>query len=326
MTKHDPYFTPIDDDSTFTVPGTISGEEERPQQAYQYLPNETENNLEFKWLLITVAGLISTVIAWEVYTTLIELLAFNSLLFTLLLLLLVVVARLGVKEIYLFFKGRQQLKRVDEMRSYADNFIRERSHGKSTVFINELKLLYAQLPQGELLHKVLSNKPDYLNDAEIVTYLSENFFSQLDKEAQQYITSESIRIGTLIALSPLAIVDAFVVLWRAIKMVNQISGIYGLRLTRIGQWQAFIKILKATLLAASTEIAISSIVDKTTTGLTGVVAGNIAQGLGVAIYAAKVGVEGMKRSRPVMFSDNEQPNVNLIINGIRLGLMNVSSK
>ena len=326
MTKDDPYFTPIDDESMFSVPDTVSDMETHPEQGYQYLPKETESSSQLKWLFISIAGLIGSVVIWEVYTTLIELFAFNVIFYMLFLVLLLAVSALGTIEAYRFYKGKQQLKRVDKMREQADSFIRKRSHGKSNLFITELKQLYSESPQGRLLQEVISNQPDYLNDAEIITYLSENFFSQLDKEAQQLITSESIKVGTLIALSPLAIVDTLVVLWRTIKMVNQISGIYGLRLTRIGQWQVFLKIVKATLLAAGTEIAISSIVDKTATGLTGVVTGSVAQGLGVAIYAAKVGLEGMKQSRPVIFHENEQPNMNVITNGIRLGLMNIKSK
>ena len=323
MTKEDPYFTPIDGESAFVVPDTVSDVETHPEQGYQYLPKETESRSEIKWLFISMAGLIGSVVIWEVYTTLIELLAFNVVLYLLFMVLILVLAALVSIEAYRFYKGQQQLKRVDEMREQADSFIRERSHGKSILFINELKQLYSELPQGDLLQSVISNQPDYLNDAEIITYLSDNFFAQLDKEAQQLITSESIKIGTLIALSPLAIVDTLVVLWRTMKMIGQINGIYGLRLTRIGQWQVFIKIVKATLLAAGTELAISSIVDKTATGLTGVVAGSIAQGIGVAIYAAKVGLEGMKQSRPVMFSENEKPDINVMIDGVKLGLSKV---
>ena len=319
MTKHDPYFTPIDDDSTFTVPDTISDVEVRTEEDYLYLPKEIENRSKFKWLFFAVIGLISSLITWEVYTTLVELFKFNVVFYMLFIVLILLISVLASIEAYQFYKGQQKLKHIDKMREQADNFIRERSHGKSTLFIIELKQLYSESPQGKLLQHVISNQPDYLNDAEIITYLSENFFSHLDKEAQHIISSESIKIGTIIALSPLAIVDTLVVLWRTMRMVNQINGIYGLSLTRIAQWKVFIKIVKATLLAASSEVAISGIVDKAAEGVAGAVTGSLAQGVGIGIYATRVGIESMKNIRPIAFTEENLTKINSIMNIFKNG-------
>ena len=324
MTPKDPYFTPIKDKKPLVVPDTISTELTTTKQGYQFLLPELKSEKKrpsvMKGLLLTFTGIIGSIVCWETYATLIALTEFSAVLGGLFGLLLFTLTGLSLAEVYRFRKSQRQLLQIDALREQAELFIRERSHGKSASFINQLTQLYNHSPQGELLQKQLLQQPDYLNDAEIISYLSESFYYHLDQEAQQLITAESIKIGTLIALSPLAIVDSLVVLWRTMKMINQINTIYGLRLTRIGQWQVFIKIIKATLLAAGTEIAISSVVDKATTGVTGIVTASVAQGVGVGIYAARIGVESMKQMRQIAFTKSELKNINLLTGGIKLSL------
>ena len=327
MTKNDPYFTAVDDETDWGIPETISAEEDNPASTdFQFINITVRNRPYLKWLVISFTALIIATFFWSTFSTFIELKEINVLLggtFALLILSLVALATI---EAVRFWQGKKHLSHIETLREQAAMFIRERSHGKSSVFVAQLKTLYINSPQGNALEQALISQPDYLNDAELVGYLSERFLSQLDKEAERLIAEESIKIASLIALSPLAVVDSLVVLWRTMQMVNKINSIYGLRLTRISQWQLFIKIVKATLLAAGTEIVISSVVEKSVTGVTGVIAGSAAQGLGVGIYSAKIGVEAMKQSRPILFLESEAPNISLISTGIKQVLNKLKSE
>lgn len=315
MAERDPYFRTVDDESDWGVPETISGDDNLLVTNEDYTAEKHTKSWGTKALvlLITISGIIFT---WQCYVTLKEILASNQLLGIAFGGLLSVFAVLVLVEIFRFYKGQRQLAKAEQLREQSALFIRERSHGKADSFITELKSLYEDTIQGDLLIECLNNQPDYLNDAEVIEYLSEHFIDRLDQQAYRLIQNESVNIGVLIALSPLAVLDAFVALWRSFKLVNKINKIYGLSLTRIGQWQVFFKIIKMTLLAAGTEAAISTMIDKASTGMTGLVAGSIAQGIGVGIYVSRLGQEAIKQSRPIT-SNNKPPfGVAVLMEGI----------
>ncbi|MFW5450823.1 MAG: DUF697 domain-containing protein [Methylophagaceae bacterium] len=317
-----PYCQPIDDGTSFGVPETISEDlTDKPSYEYLFVEEPASTKSMGKWMLTIFTLLIMVIITWEIYTTFTELIEISFLLGNIFFLLLAMIISLVLLEGYKFYKGQNHLEQVAILREQAEMFVNERSHGKSSSFIESLRYTYKDSPQGDILHKALMDRPDYLNDAEIITHLSENFFIHLDKEAQRLIAAESFNISTLVALSPLVVVDSLVVLWRTTKMINQINRIYGLRLTQIGQWQNSIKIIKTTLLAAGSEIVISSIAGKVATDMASVVASSVAQGLVVGGYAAKVGLEAMRADRPITFTELEQPNIKLIVDAIKIRLL-----
>ncbi|MDO7596990.1 MAG: DUF697 domain-containing protein [Pseudomonadota bacterium] len=321
MAERDPYFRTVDDESDWGVPETISGDDNVLVTNDDY----TTKKLAKSWgkkaliLLITISAILFT---WQCYVTLTEILAVNFLLGIVFGFVLTVFAVLISFEVFRFYKGQRQLAKAEQLREQSALFVRERSHGKSDSFITELKALYEHTIQGELLISCLSQQPDYLNDAEVIEYLSEHFVARLDQQAYRLIQNESINIGVLIALSPLALLDALVALWRSFKLVNKVNKIYGLSLTRVGQWQVFFKIIKMTLLAAGTEAAISTMIEKTSTGMTGLVAGSVAQGIGVGIYVSRLGQEAIKQSRPIASNNKPPLGVSVLMDGIMQKLKN----
>lgn len=325
MAERDPYFRTIEDDSDWGVPETISGDD------YLLMTNNVEITEKpakswGKKALILLLAITAIIFTWQCYVTLVGLLVSNVILGILFGVLLAFFAVVISVEIFRFNKGQRQLAKAAQLREQSDLFIRERSHGKSLTFISELKSLYQDTEQGALLTTCLKNQPDYLNDAEVIDYLSEHFVSRLDQQAYNLIQNESVNIGVLIAVSPLAVLDALVALWRSFRLVNKINKIYGLSLTRIGQWQVFYKIIKMTLLAAGTEAAISTIIEKTSTGVTGMVAGSVAQGIGVSIYVSRLGQEAIKQSRPITINKKPPYGVAVLIEGIIHKLKNTQNK
>lgn len=321
MAERDPYFRTVEDESDWGVPETISGDDDLLDINDDFTVEKHTKSWGKKMLMLLMT-IIVIIFTWQCYITLIDLLVANLLLGIAFGGLLTVFAVLISLEVFRFYKGQRQLAKAEQLREQSALFVRERSHGKADSFITELKSLYENKIQGELLLSCLSQQPDYLNDAEVIEYLSEHFIGRLDQQAYRLIQNESVNIGLLIALSPLAVLDALVALWRSFKLVNKINKIYGLSLTRVGQWQVFFKIIKMTLLAAGTEAAISSMIDKTSTGMTGLVAGSVAQGIGVSIYVSRLGQEAIKQSRPIT-SNNKPPfGVSVLIEGIMQKLKN----
>jgi len=319
--KTDQFFTPLDDDSPLSVPDTIDAETtvESPDE-YQFVQRDFPKRKTVRRLFFVAAGLFTIILGWQSYSIMMELFSVSTLLGSIFGVLLLVLLELIAKEGYQFRKGQLQFAKIEQLRDQADMFVKERSHGKSSAFINDLTELYNHKPQQPYLTKAIEDMPDYLNDEEVVTSLSDNYFTQLDKEALRVIKQESLATAGMVAVSQVAVIDSLVVTWKTLKMVNQINNIYGISLTRLGQWKLFVRLVKATVFSAGSQKAIN-ITASMTDAIPGVKAvGSLVQGLGIGIYVARIGVEAMKHNRPIAFKEDEVQKINLISDGIKLGL------
>lgn len=322
------FFTPLDDGESLSIPDTINaGTILKPSDKYKYVQEKIPNRKTARRIFFIITGLFAIILGWQTYSIMMALFSTSAILGSIFGVLLLVLLELVVREGYNFRQGHLQFAKVENLRDKAETFIKEHSQGKSSEFVIELSNLYKDKPQHPYLVKVIANQADYLNDAEVMNDLSTNFLSQLDKEALQVIKRESLSSAAMISVSQVAIIDSLIVIWKNMRMVNQINNIYGLSLTRLGQWQLFVRIVKSTLLAAGSQKAINLTVDNITTltQVTGTkilstVTMSLLQGLGVGTYVAKIGIEAMKQNRPIPFEEDNEPKINLITEGIKHSL------
>jgi len=107
----------------------------------------------------------------------------------------------------------------------------------------------------------------------------------------------------LVALSPIAIIDMLIILWRNLRMINKISGLYGLKL---GYWSR-IKLIKQVFVnmvyAGASELIADFGSDMIGADLLGKLSGRLAQGLGAGMLTARLGVKTMQLCRPIPFEN-----------------------
>ncbi|MDF1690632.1 MAG: DUF697 domain-containing protein [Cycloclasticus sp.] len=320
--QKDPYFIPTGKKGPIVITESIEDSQPEESSDFQFISTSSPNTGSLKLIFYTVLSLVGVMFVWQIYSTFVEINTESTVLAIIFSFVVIVLLALVLQQVIIFRRGILGFKKSEQLRDQAEMFIKERTHGQSTKFIEELKQIYSNKPQEKYLEKALSELPDYLNDAEIITRLSDDFFSQLDEEAKRLVIQESSTTAGMIAISQLVVFDSVIVTWRTMKMVNGISSIYGLSLTKLGQWNLFVRTTKAILLSGGSQMAINSVADTAFKAHTfiGPMAANLTQGLGVGAYVAKIGVEAMKQSRPVTFDESQLPSVNLITDGIRLVL------
>jgi len=315
-----PYFVAVEGDEVMELPNSIQGGEQQEQEKFKFIDTEVpdSNLLKYIWLAVLVLVLIMS--TWSLYSTFNELWIENRWLAGTFGIVITVLVGLCTKQGLIFRKELLGSKKAEWLRGEAEMFVKERSHGQSEDFIRELQVLYIGKPQEACLEKALKELPDYLNDAEVVGRLSADFLSELDEEAKKLVIQESSASAALIAVSQLVVVDSVIILWKVMKMVNSINSIYGLSLTKLGQWRLLVRISKAIVLAGVTQTGVNYAADtlSKTSPFLGPMTASLTQGLGVGAYVAKIGVEAMKQSRPIIFEEGEMPSVNLITDGVKL--------
>ncbi|MDX1572403.1 MAG: TIGR01620 family protein [Methylophaga sp.] len=228
--------------------------------------------------------------------------------------LLVILLVLTTQQLWLGWRSRRRMQRVEFLRDAAVQMRHEQSRGRSADWLQQLGKLYADSQHSAALTSVTDQLPDYLHDGEVVEQIDEHFFKQLDQQALQLIQRDSVHSAVLVAVSQLAIVDTLWVIWKTLKMVNQIHLHYGVKLGPIAQWRLNLRVCKVAFLSYSTQAGLTLMAEKTSLGLSGKIAGSVAQGIGVGLYQARIGISAMQQIRPVPFAEGTLPKNRFLSN------------
>lgn len=321
MSEHDPYFKdrpqPAEPTQTnsrperfFTVrdnaPAALPDSVEADFAADIKLPENKGHSGLKAWFF----SLLTVLVVWMGYDwwqLMQQLLTDNPLLAGIFGLLVLVLLALSCQQLWLSWRSRRQMQRVDKLRDIAQQMRHEQSRGRANDWLQQLDKLYANSQHAGALKTATAQLPDYLHDGEVVQHIDEQFFSQLDQRALQLIQRDSVNSAVLVAVSQLAIVDTLWVVWKTLKMVNQIHLHYGIRLGTLAQWRLNLRVCKVALLSYSTQAGLTLMAEKTSLGLSGKIAGSVAQGIGVGLYQARIGISAMQQIRPVPFAENALP-------------------
>jgi len=317
----DKYFIPLDESEEIPLPMALSETESFDLAELDSFSLKPHRLKYLKPLILSLVALFVSLTGWE-FIRFIQAMAewhwiaaavFGGAGITALLLLANVVIT--------FFGHQREMSQVSRLREQSDKHLSETHYGQSTQWVAELQALYKGKPQAALLENALQTQPDYNSDAEVVRHLSDNFFDKLDELALKRVTAYSQQTGVLVALSPLALLDMGLALWRNIRMIDEIGQIYGLRPSRMGRIQLFRKLINNMLLASATELMADYWTDFSSASLSNVLSTRLAQGMGVGLYTARIGIRTMALCRPLSFTKASKPGVKAILPHVKTYLL-----
>ncbi len=327
MSEQDPYFqdrpkprkaaTSVSPENFFTArdlpPQTLPDSVEDDFAADIALPDkQTPRGLK-AWFF-SLSAVLLVWLGYDWWRLMQQLMADNPPLAAVFSVLLVILLLLSGQQLWFAWRSRRQLKRVDYLRDAAEKMRHEQSRGRAADWLKQLDKAYSNTQHQSTLSTVTGQLPDYLHDGEVVEQIDEQFFSQLDQQALQLIQRDSVHSAVLVAVSQLAIVDTLWVIWKTLKMVNQIHLHYGVKLGPIAQWRLNLRVCKVAFLSYSTQAGLTLMAEKTSLGLSGKIAGSVAQGIGVGLYQARIGISAMQQIRPVPFAEGALPKNRFLSN------------
>lgn len=202
------------------------------------------------------------------------------------------------------YRGLRQFKRREKLQQAVTECLSsdDKNNGQ-----NLCQKISEQLPCDLLLAQEMewqNNIDADLTDAEQLRLYSRQVLSKVDKKALDKVSKYSTESVVLVALSPIAIVDMMLMLWRNLKMINEIASLYGLKLS---YWSR-IKLLKQVFInmvyAGATELIADVGTDLLGADLLGKLSARLAQGLGAGMLTARLGLKTMHLCRPIPFEEN----------------------
>lgn len=150
---------------------------------------------------------------------------------------------------------------------------------------------------------------DTYSASEIARLFSRDVLQSFDAKAKKLISKMAAESAVIVAVSPLAVVDMLFVAWRSLRLINQIAAIYGIELGYFTRIRLLRLVLLNMAFAGATEVAQEIGLDWLSQDITAKLSARAAQGIGVGLLTARLGIKAMAFCRPLEFQPQEKPKL-----------------
>lgn len=150
------------------------------------------------------------------------------------------------------------------------------------------------------------------NDKEVLSLFEQQVLVAADKDAMKQVSANASACAAMIAVSPFALLDMAIVLWRNFKMLNNVSQSYGVKLGYWGRIALVRSVFKTMLYAGASEILADAGNYAMGAGITGKLSTRLGQGVGAGVLTARIGVKAMQACRPIPWLATQKPGLGKI--------------
>lgn len=205
----------------------------------------------------------------------------------------------GLWQLHQGLKGRRQLNRIASLRHQAEQLSTSREHRLAGRFVHQLERHYTEGPALDSLRQGIAQLDSAYNDAEVIQFLSSNGLQQQDEHARRCVQRYSVESGILVALSPWTSFDMLLVGWRNLRMLKEITRIYGIAPGAATQWKLLRSVVHGIAFAGLSEVAIDAGSAWLGTTLTSAISARTGQGVGAGLFTVRTGLAAIELCRPL---------------------------
>lgn len=211
---------------------------------------------------------------------------------------------------YSIFKqylGYIKIRRIDALQEKGASFIKTPSRDVYA-YAKELiaPYLYHDNKDISIQAQSLNNEIETLMEDEVIGRIDEKLLQPLDALARDVIVKYANQTALSTAISPVALIDAILILSRSHVMVHDIANIYGYRPNLLGEISLFKKVFVTLAFASVTEILVNHSHDILGTSLLSKLSAHGAQGVANGILIARVGIGTIKSCRPLHYNEGNE--------------------
>jgi putative membrane protein len=144
---------------------------------------------------------------------------------------------------------------------------------------------------------------------DIQLLLDHHLLAPRDREASRLVSRMSGETAIMVAVSPLTLVDMALVAWRSLAMIDRLCRLYGLELGYAGRIRLLRAVLYQMAFAGATEMASDAGMELLSMNLAGRLSTRAAQGMGVGLLGARLGLRTQRLTRPLPFPQDATPRL-----------------
>ena len=149
------------------------------------------------------------------------------------------------------------------------------------------------------------HRPEF-SDAEVLQLFEKTLLKPIDKLVEQQIRQAAMQTGVAVALSPFALADMLLVLWRGSLMLREVAVLYGSPVGKLQSMRMIKKFIKTLFFTGASEMALDVGSDLLGAELTGKLSARLGQGVLAGVLVARLGRFAEQELRPLPKAATEQ--------------------
>lgn len=175
----------------------------------------------------------------------------------------------------------------------------------------------------EILKERISSSHEY---SDIYKELDEVVLEQIDLQVQERIKTASAQAALSTAISPLALLDAVIVVWRGVRLTKEIAELYGFK----PGWIATVLLLRrgafSIFFVGATELAVEYMNAASESTVVSKISLSAGQGISNGVLLARIGYGVMSACRPLPMRIRRQSFLRSMVSTIKETIINGSKK
>lgn len=205
------------------------------------------------------------------------------------------------------YLGYIKIRRIDTLQEKGAVFVKNPTSAVHP-YAKEITEKYLHHDNEDIAMRArsLEREIDSLMYDEVLERVDEKLLQPLDKLARETIVKYANQTAISTAISPVALIDAVLILSRSHVMVHDIAKIYGYRPNLLGEISLFKKVFVTLAFASVTDILANHSHDILGTSLLSKLSVHGAQGVANGILIARVGIGTIKSCRPLHYKDRNE--------------------
>ncbi len=147
------------------------------------------------------------------------------------------------------------------------------------------------------------------NDREVLALYSQTVLVEADERALAQVIRHAGDVSVMIALSRFPLADMLFVLWRQLRLAEDVARAYGVDAGYWGRVRLLRVIVRNMALAGASEVAAEVGTQLAGAGVIGKLSTAAAQGIGAGILTARLGLRAMAACRAIPWREDERPRL-----------------
>lgn len=151
------------------------------------------------------------------------------------------------------------------------------------------------------------------SDAELLQLFDVTVLTHIDQAAEQQIRQAAMQTGVAVALSPFALADMALVVWRGSLMLRELSVLYGAPVGRLRSLAMMKHFIKTVFFTGAAEMVVDVGADLLGAELSGKLSARLGQGVLAGVMVARLGRFAQQQLRPIPGAISDQSLVKQVL-------------